>query len=85
MTELLAPAGSFAALKAAIANGADAVYLGGKTFSARAFADNMPSVMSFLKCGFEKEAHLRDEEFINGEYRDIVLLGKINPDEIMKG
>lgn len=40
MTELLAPAGSFDALKAALANGADAVYLGGKTFSARAFADN---------------------------------------------
>lgn len=51
---------------------------------ARAFADNMPSVMSFLKCGFDKEAHLRDEEFVNGEYRDIVLLGKINPDEIKK-
>lgn len=40
MTELLAPAGSFEALKAAIANGANAVYLGGKSFSARAFADN---------------------------------------------
>lgn len=40
MTELLAPAGSFPALKAALANGADAVYLGGKTFSARAYADN---------------------------------------------
>lgn len=40
MTELLAPAGSFEALRAAIANGANAVYLGGKGFSARAFADN---------------------------------------------
>ncbi|NLF80045.1 MAG: U32 family peptidase, partial [Clostridia bacterium] len=40
MTELLAPAGSFTALKAALANGADAIYLGGKTFSARAYADN---------------------------------------------
>ncbi len=38
--ELLAPAGSFEALKAAVHNGADAVYLGGKNFSARAFADN---------------------------------------------
>ena len=33
--ELLAPAGSFEALKAAISNGADAVYLGGKNFGAR--------------------------------------------------
>lgn len=40
MTELLAPAGSLEALRAAIANGANAVYLGGKSFSARAFADN---------------------------------------------
>lgn len=40
MTELLAPAGSMEALKAAIVGGADAVYLGGKQFGARAFADN---------------------------------------------
>ena len=38
--ELLAPAGSFECLKAAINNGANAVYLGGKNFSARAFANN---------------------------------------------
>lgn len=38
--ELLAPAGEFAALKAAVENGADAVYLGGKSFSARASAAN---------------------------------------------
>ena len=38
--EILAPAGSFDALKAAIAAGADAVYLGGSAFGARAYADN---------------------------------------------
>ena len=38
--ELLAPAGSWEALLAAIGNGADAVYLGGKDFSARQYADN---------------------------------------------
>lgn len=38
--ELLAPAGSFEALKAAVENGADAVYLGGKRFNARASAAN---------------------------------------------
>lgn len=38
--ELLAPAGSFAKLKAALHFGADAVYLGGKNFSLRAQADN---------------------------------------------
>ncbi len=38
--ELLAPAGDTACLKAAVAAGADAVYLGGQRFSARAFAGN---------------------------------------------
>jgi U32 family peptidase len=38
--ELLAPAGNFEALAAAVESGADAVYLGGNKFSARAYADN---------------------------------------------
>lgn len=40
MTELLAPAGDFESLKAAVLNGADAVYIGGKEFSARQSAAN---------------------------------------------
>ena len=36
--ELLAPAGSFACAKAAAAAGADAIYMGGPLFSARAYA-----------------------------------------------
>ncbi|MDQ0202689.1 DUF3656 domain-containing U32 family peptidase [Pectinatus haikarae] len=40
MVELLAPAGTWESLKAAVESGADAVYLSGKTFGARAFADN---------------------------------------------
>jgi putative protease len=38
--ELLAPAGSFEALEAAVMCGADAVYLGGTKFGARAYASN---------------------------------------------
>lgn len=38
--EILAPAGSFESLKAAIHAGADAVYMGGGRFGARAYADN---------------------------------------------
>lgn len=38
--ELLAPAGNLAALKAAVENGADAVYIGGAQFSARQKAEN---------------------------------------------
>ena len=40
MTELLAPAGNMEALKAAIANGCDAVYLGMRKFGARAYSSN---------------------------------------------
>lgn len=38
--ELLAPVGSMESLYAAVQNGADAVYLGGKVFSARQYANN---------------------------------------------
>lgn len=38
--ELLAPAGSFEKLKTALNFGADAVYLGGKSFSLRSFSEN---------------------------------------------
>lgn len=46
--EVLAPAGTFEALEAGIKAGADAVYVGGSMFSARAFAGN-----------FDKEEMLR--------------------------
>ena len=40
LPELLAPAGDFEALLAAVSAGADAIYIGGRSFSARAFAKN---------------------------------------------
>jgi putative protease len=51
--ELLAPAGDWEALRAAVANGADAVYFGLSNFNARARAANfapeeLPTVMRFL-------------------------------------
>lgn len=39
--EILAPAGSYESLKAALHAGADAVYIGGTRFGARAFAENL--------------------------------------------
>ena len=39
-TELLAPAGNYSKLKTAMHFGADAVYVGGKSFSLRTFSDN---------------------------------------------
>jgi U32 family peptidase len=56
LPELLAPAGSPEALKAAIAAGADAVYLSGKRFGARKFAANFDE--SQLKDAIDY-AHLR--------------------------
>lgn len=51
--ELLAPAGDWEALRAAVANGADSVYFGLSNFNARARAanftlDELPRVMEFL-------------------------------------
>lgn len=57
MTELLAPAGSMEALKAAISNGCDAIYLGMQKFGARAYSSNFD--METLKEALTY-AHLRN-------------------------
>lgn len=57
MTELLAPVGSFEALIAAVENGAQAVYLGGKLFGARHYAPNFDN--DELAAGV-RYAHLRN-------------------------
>ena len=57
MTELLAPAGSMEALKAAISNGCDAIYLGMQKFGARAYSSNFD--LESLKEAVIY-AHLRD-------------------------
>lgn len=55
--ELLAPAGNREALHAAVENGADAVYLGGKLFNARQQADNFDMEMLREELRY---AHARD-------------------------
>ena len=57
MTELLAPAGNMVALKAAISNGCDAIYLGMQKFGARAYSSNFD--LESLKEAVAY-AHLRD-------------------------
>ena len=57
MIELLAPAGNMEALKAAVESGADAIYLSGKMFGARAYANNFDE--QNLKEAIEF-AHLRN-------------------------
>lgn len=90
--ELLAPAGNAECLVAAVQSGADAVYLSGKNFGARSFADN------FDNAGLEKAAdycHLRNVRIhvtVNtlvsdaelGEIKDyIVFLNKIGVDAVI--
>ena len=57
--ELLSPAGSFESLMAAFQAGADAVYMGGPLFGARAFADNPAGELLFKALDY---AHLRDKK-----------------------
>ncbi len=57
MTELLAPAGNMEALRAAVSNGCDAVYLGLEKFGARAYSDNF-TIDSLAEA--IRYAHLRD-------------------------
>lgn len=57
--ELLAPAGSIDALKAAVNAGADAVYLSGKNFGARYYADNFNETQMEEAIDY---AHLRNKK-----------------------
>ncbi|MBR3525439.1 MAG: GNAT family N-acetyltransferase [Lachnospiraceae bacterium] len=49
---------------------------------ARVREDNYPSLYSFLHCGFEKEALLRDTLFCDGKFINVVILGLLNPAEL---
>lgn len=47
----------------------------------RAFADNLQAIRSYEKAGFVREAYLKDDVLIDGQYRDIVLMAAINENE----
>ena len=71
--ELLAPAGSMESLKAAVNNGCDAIYLGGKAFSARQFAGNFSLEEMEEACDY---CHLRGIKVyvtVNTLYKDSEL------------
>lgn len=90
--ELLSPVGSIEALYAAVENGADAVYLGGKLFNARQYASNFSN--DELK-DVIKYAHLNnvrvyvtvntllDDKEIEKAMEYIVFLYNINVDAII--
>ena len=73
--ELLSPAGSFDSLRAAVNSGCDAVYLGGKQFSARAYAGNFDLQELESACDY---CHLRGVKVyvtVNTVYKDEELKG----------
>ena len=65
MTEILAPAGDLASAYAAINNGADAVYLGLKSFSARASADNFDEEQLSSLCAYAHALGVRVHVALN--------------------
>lgn len=44
----------------------------------RVYADNIQAIRSYEKAGFVKEAYLREDVCIDGEFKDIVLMGILN-------
>lgn len=44
----------------------------------RVYAENIQAIRSYEKAGFVKEAYLHEDVYVDGRYRDIVLMGIIN-------
>lgn len=75
MIELLSPVGNFECLRAAVQNGADSVYFGAESFSARAFANNFSldtlqkaiqySKIRGVKTNLTLNTLIKDSEFNN--------------------
>lgn len=75
--ELLAPAGSLDSMKAAFSAGADAVYIGGSMFGARAYADNPDEQNLLLAIDY---AHIRGKKLyltVNTLLKDQELEGTL--------
>ena len=68
--ELLAPAGSYEGFEAAIGAGADAVYVGGAAFGARAYAKNFGEEELLRRhCAYSWEEVVFDSKYASKEQR----------------
>lgn len=81
MIELLSPVGDFDCLKAAVQNGADAVYFGANLFSARAFASNfddtaLEQAINYAKIRGVKTNLTLNTLIKNNEIADAINLAK---------
>ncbi len=75
--EILAPAGSYEGMKAAMNAGCDAVYIGGSSFGARAYADNLSED---ILLGAIDEAHIRGKKLyltVNTLLKEKELSGRL--------
>ena len=68
--ELLAPCGNFDCVKAAVNAGADAVYLGGRAFGARAYAANFENEELERVCDLCHEFGVKVYVTVNTLYKD---------------
>ncbi|MBE5867387.1 MAG: GNAT family N-acetyltransferase [Lachnospiraceae bacterium] len=44
----------------------------------RVLADNVQAISSYEKAGFQREAYLREDVFLDGKYQDVILMAIIN-------
>lgn len=68
--ELLSPCGNFDCVKAAVNNGADAVYLGGRLFNARAYASNFDDETLSQVCDLCHSYQVKVYVTVNTLYKD---------------
>jgi len=81
MIELLSPVGDFECLKAAVQNGADAVYFGAGSFNARAFASNfddeaLENAINYAKLRGVKTNLTLNTLIKNNEMKDAIELAR---------
>ena len=48
----------------------------------RVFSDNIRAITSYEKAGFQKEALLKDDVLVAGRFRNIILMGIVNEEEV---
>ncbi len=78
MIELLSPVGDFECLKAAVQNGANAVYLGSNLFSARAYASNFDDASLEEAINYAKLRGVKTHLTVNTLIKDNEFVDAIN-------
>lgn len=78
MIELLSPVGDFECLKAAVQNGANAVYFGANSFSARAFASNFDENNLEMAINYAKVRGVKTNLTLNTLIKNSELADAIN-------